>query len=225
MRWGVENTQDPVTKEQSLELVRHGLVPGHLISRMSARQANAMLRRHRRKRLGIFAVRVFIGVVILCSLSVIGYKAWERWGGPSKESVGKPVGPVSDRVTVRWKLGSWAPWIGDERHALVLERLPTDAETSLRRQNELFQAVLERDSQEAEGLDAADIVRWQSRFPGGEDVTASYATTRSRSHATAFDDHASAGSTLRVTPPPDKKGCWCPYRIDIKPSCGSSSRS
>lgn len=206
------NSQDPVTKEQSLELVRYRLVPGHLISRMSARQAQAMLRRHRRKRFGLLAVRVFVGVVILASLAGIGYKAWERWGGPSEpvvisEGIAPPdPPPVRDRMVMRWDWGSWAPWIGDERYVLVLDRLPADVEKTLRRQNELFQAVLSAKEEEPQELDAADIARWQSRFPGGEDVTADYTSTSSRSRATGSGDYASAGGTSTGSSSSGRKG-------------------
>lgn len=171
-----------------------------------------MLRRHRRKRFGLLVVRVFVGVVIFASLAGIGYKAWKRWGGPSdsvvvSEEITPPdPSPVPDRMVMGWDWGSWAPWIGDERYALVLDRLPSDLEKSLRRQNELFQAVLSAKEEEPQGLDASDIARWQSRFPGGEDVTAGYTSTRSRSHATASGNYASAGGTSTGSSSSGRKG-------------------
>ncbi|MGE9290028.1 MAG: hypothetical protein ACQKBT_03500, partial [Puniceicoccales bacterium] len=154
------NQENPPTREQMSELIRHRLIPADRVRLISSDQAEKLLQRHRRKRFKSKLAQTLVSIVLLVTVSVLGYFLYQnQFSGPVDYSV---------------QTGDWGRYIRSEQHVLVLDKIPDHLREKLDEQNQILASLLKK-SEKGNGPSIADrFLQLKSEFPSAYDIQHSY---------------------------------------------------
>ncbi|MBC2601473.1 hypothetical protein [Puniceicoccus vermicola] len=164
--YSLNDTANKATKDQRLELIKHGLVPSHQVSRITEVQARQLLKNYHKKNAARKTFRAGVILLVIAVLGAGGYFGWQYWekeNGPIRSLLQK-----SETQSLTVHTGAWSDWLKSEKTAVFLSDLPDDLESKLSTQNQLFQGIL-ANQPSAKEADQAKFVEIKSEFPGGDD--------------------------------------------------------
>ncbi|MBC2601902.1 hypothetical protein J3R74_004090 [Puniceicoccus vermicola] len=173
------SNENPATREQVSEILRHRLVPADRARLLSQEQAENLIRRHRRGSVGARLIQTVVWIFLLAALGAIGFYLYQtKLGGPVEYSI---------------STGEWNRYIQPGQQVLILDELPSDLRSGLERQNELLSRIINNNGKDGKDSPAEKLQELKSDFPPSHDVQVNYRYDRSSSDPTNYSDIRSKG--------------------------------